>query len=151
MRAIHLKLSRKNNNITLCLRGFFCSQNWHHLFSRWNLLSLNIAFCVCLITAAVFFFEWSNDPSLHQTYVKRQLTIDPNSENIKRTWLLDSTVNWDSHQTELRKLSTVLEKDKVLSQRCYQTKHNFVSTNPFHQTMACKNGTLIERGVQTQS
>jgi len=31
-------------------------------------------------------------------------------------------VNWDSHQTKLRKLSTVLEKGKVLSQRCYQNK-----------------------------
>ena len=151
MRAIHLKLSRKNNNITLCLRGFFCSQNWHHILSRWNLLSLNVVFCLCLFTAAIIFFEWSNDPSFHQTYVKRQWTIDTNFENIKSTWLLDSTVNWDSHQTKLRKLSTVLEQGKVLSQRWYQTKHNFVSTNPFHRTTARKNGTLMERGVQTQS
>jgi len=35
----------------------FCSQNWHHLFSRWNLLSLNVVFCLCLFTAAIVFFE----------------------------------------------------------------------------------------------
>ena len=83
---------RERTTISLFAWEDFCSQNWHHLFSRWNLLSLNVVFCLCLFTAAIVFFEWSNDSSLHQTYVKRQLTIDPDSEKIKERGFL--TLPW---------------------------------------------------------
>ena len=41
---------------------------------------------------------------------------------ILKTWFLDSTVNWDSRQTEKNLDNSVLEKGKVLSQRCHITQ-----------------------------
>ena len=51
-------------------------------------------------------------------------------------------MNWDSRQTEKNLDKSVLEKGKVLSQRCHIPKATFVSTHPFHRTTACKKNTL---------
>ena len=118
MRAIHIKPPRKYHSL---LESIFVAKIGHVCFLGKK--SAFIKRCTLSLTAAIFccyffFLLLPTSPSLHQTYVKRPITIDPDSE---RTWLLDSTVNWDSHQTKLRNPRIVLEKGKVLSQKCKST------------------------------
>ena len=147
MRAI----PREREKLSLLVWECFYSQAWPTSLSVKSAFFLNVVLFVFYCCHLLLLLWVSKRPFITSNICKEAINIRSRLQSFKKTWLLDSTVNWDSHQTELRKLSTVLEKGKVLSQRCYQTKHNFVSTNPFHRTTARKNGTLMERGVQTQS
>jgi len=116
MRAIHIKPPRKRKIVTPRLRVFLQSSLTNFFLGKICFLFKRCAFvfyyCHLLLLLWV-----SKRPFITSNVCKEAINIRSRLQSFKKMWLLDSTVNWDSHQTKLRNLSTVLEKGKVLSQR----------------------------------